>query len=210
MSDSPEKLADAFLELGSACLGDTGGRTMQERVREAWAGARLAAPAYTVQCTPGDNLAIHAAVANAPEGYALVVSCGDLRERGYFGEVLTVAAQSRGLAGLVIDAGVRDIDAIENREFPVFSSCIALKSATKNQPGSVGEPIRCGGATVETDDWVVCDADGVTVVPFETVEEVLQGGRDRAEKEQGFFEALQVGSTTIELLSLDTSPITGL
>lgn len=209
MSDVAENLAEAFLTLGSACLGDTGGRTMAERVREAWAGARLAAPAYTVQCTPGDNLAVHAAVVHAPEGYVLVVDCGDLRERGYFGEVLTVAAQARGIAGLVIDGGVRDIDAIENHDFPVFSSCIALKSASKNQPGVIGEPVRVGGATVETDDWIVADADGVTVVPFEMVEDVLEAGRERAEREAGYFTALRDGSTTVELLDLDTSLIEG-
>lgn len=209
MSESSDTLADALLALGTATLGESGARVMQERVREAWAGARMAAPAYTVQCTPGDNLAIHAAVLHAPEGYALVVDCGDVRERGYFGEVLTVAAQARGLLGLVIDGGVRDIDAIENHEFPAFSSCIALRGTSKTQPGTIGEPVRVGGATVESDDWIVADADGVVVVPFEAVEDVLAAARERTEREQELFAALRNGATTVELLDLDTSVIEG-
>ncbi|MGO9343055.1 MAG: RraA family protein [Acidimicrobiales bacterium] len=85
---------------------------MRARVKPAWPGARLAAPAAPVRCTPGDNLAIHVAVATAARGHVLVVDVGDVAERGYWGEVLTSGAESRGLAGLVIDGGVRDIDAI--------------------------------------------------------------------------------------------------
>ena len=100
---------------------------MGPRVRAAWPGARLAAPAFTVQCAPADNLAIHVGVVSAPAGSALVVQVDGVPERGYWGEVLATAAEARGLAGLVIDAGVRDVDALERHTFPVFSSCTALR-----------------------------------------------------------------------------------
>src|SRR5665647_2093506 len=92
-----------LLELGAATLGESGGHAMRARVHAAWPGARLAAPAFPVRCTPGDNLAIHVAVARAAAGDALVVDVGDVPGRGYFGEVLTTAAQARGIVGLVID-----------------------------------------------------------------------------------------------------------
>ena len=130
--------ASALLELGAATLGESGGHAMRARIRAAWSGARVAAPAFPVRCTPGDNLAIHVAVAEAPAGHTLVVDVGDVPELGYWGEVLTTGAQARGLAGLVIDGGVRDVAALEAHGFPVFSTMIALRGATKNQAGAVG------------------------------------------------------------------------
>jgi 4-hydroxy-4-methyl-2-oxoglutarate aldolase len=200
---------DALLALGSATLGESGAGAMRDRVRAAWPGATLAAPAYPVRCSTGDNLAIHVAVARAPQGCALVVDVGVMRELGYWGEVLTTAAQSRGIAGLVIDGGVRDIAALEAHAFPVFSTTIALRGATKNRPGSVAHTVRVGDITVEPGDWVVGDADGVVVVPAATTAAVIEAGRARAEKEQGFFRELRAGTTTLELLDLDDTLIEG-
>jgi len=154
-----------LLALGAATVGESGGRPMRARVRAAWRGARLAAPAYPVRCTPGDNLAVHVAVAHAPAGSALAVDVGDEDELGYWGEVLTTAAESRGLAGLVIDGGVRDTAALEAHGFPVFSTTIALRGASKARPGAVGLPADVGGVRVSAGDWLVGDGDGVAVVP---------------------------------------------
>jgi 4-hydroxy-4-methyl-2-oxoglutarate aldolase len=197
--------AAALLGLGSATLGESGARTMHPRIRPIWPGAALAAPAIPVGCTPGDNLAIHAAVAAATSGHALVVDVGQIAERGYWGEVLTTGAQARGVVGLVIDGGVRDVSALEAHRFPVFASMTALPGATKEHPGSVGLPIQVGGVSVAPGDWVVGDADGVVIVPGDSLDHVLEAGRARAEKEAGFFEALRGGATTVELLGLDVS-----
>jgi 4-hydroxy-4-methyl-2-oxoglutarate aldolase len=197
----------ALLALGSATLGESGGHPMRARIRQAWPGARLAAPAVPVKCTPGDNLAIHVAVATAPGGSALVVDVGDVTERGYWGEVLTTGAEARGLAGLVIDGGVRDVEQIAAHGFPVFSETVALKGATKQHPGTVGSPTTVGGVTVSLGDWVVGDQDGVTVIPGGSVEEVIEAGRAREQKERDMFEKLRAGSTTVELLGIDPGPI---
>jgi 4-hydroxy-4-methyl-2-oxoglutarate aldolase len=182
---------------------------MRARIRPAWTGAALAAPAFPVVCTPGDNLAIHVAVARAPEGHALVVTVGETRELGYWGEVLTTGAEARGLVGLVIDGCVRDAAALATRGFPVFSTGLALPGATKQQPGSVGAPAVVGDVQVRLGDWVVGDIDGVTVVPGDDLEAVLAAGQARAEKEEGFFEALRGGATTLDLLDLDDTTIDG-
>jgi 4-hydroxy-4-methyl-2-oxoglutarate aldolase len=200
--------AAAFAELGAATLGESGGRPMSHRVHAAWPGARISAPAFPVTCAAGDNLAIHVAVAEAPTGSALVVSVGIEAERGYWGEVLTTGAEARGIAGLVIDGGVRDVSALEAHGFPVFSTMIALRGATKEHPGRVGGSSIVGDIQVEQDDWIVADADGVTVVPHAMRDEVLAAGRARAAKEAIYFEELRAGRTTIELLALDTGPIT--
>lgn len=196
-----------LLELGAATLGESGAHAMQPRMRAVWPGATVAAPAYPVRCTRGDNLAVHVAVARAPAGSALVVDIGDTRDYGYWGEVLTTGAEARGIVGLVIDASVRDVAALESHRFPVFATGIALPGASKQSAGTVGAPVRVGGVTVSLGDWVVGDADGVVVVRAGTMDEVLAAGRQRADKESAMFSALRGGATTVELLDLDTSPI---
>jgi 4-hydroxy-4-methyl-2-oxoglutarate aldolase len=198
----------ALAALGAATLGESGGRAAHRRLRPAWAGASLAAPAYPVRCTPGDNLAVHVAVTKAPRGSVLVVDVGEVADRGYWGEVLTTAAESAGLAGLVLDGGVRDVAALEAHGFPVFSSCIALTGATKDKPGTVGLPVRVGDVVVEEGDWVVADVDGVTFVPGGGLADVVAAGRAREAKEAGFFDALHGGATTVQLLGLDASLVT--
>jgi 4-hydroxy-4-methyl-2-oxoglutarate aldolase len=199
--------ADALRTLGAATLGESGGAAMRARVKPAYPGAAFAAPAFPVVCTPGDNLAVHVAVAEAPPGSALAVDVGDERELGYWGEVLTTAAEARGLAGLVIDGCVRDAAALSAHGFAVFSTGLALLGATKNRPGRVGDVASVGDVEVRAGDWLVADFDGVTVVPAADVDAVLDAGRAREAKETGFFAALRDGATTIELLSLDSSPV---
>lgn len=206
MSDSDGTRA-ALLQLGAATLGESGGHAMRARIRAAWPGARLAAPAFPVHCMPGDNLAIHVAVAEAPSGSVLVVAVGDQPELGYWGEVLTTGAEARGLVGLVIDGGVRDVAALTAHAFPVFSTMIALRGATKDRAGRVGSVVTVGDVDVFGGDWIVGDSDGVTVIRAADVDAVIAAGRVRESKEQGFFAALRAGSTTMELLSLDGSPV---
>jgi 4-hydroxy-4-methyl-2-oxoglutarate aldolase len=204
-SSHSEDIAAALARLGSATIGESGGLAAHRRLRPAWSGATLAAPAYPVGCTPGDNLAVHVAVTTAPRGSVLVVDVGQVADRGYWGEVLTTGAEAAGLAGLVLDGGVRDVAALEAHGFPVFSATIALTGATKDKPGTVGAPVRVGGVRVSVGDWVVADIDGVAFVPGDVIDDVLAAGRDREAKEAGFFEALRSGSTTVQLLGLDAS-----
>jgi 4-hydroxy-4-methyl-2-oxoglutarate aldolase len=207
-TESQQEIAAALLQLGSATLGESGGRATDRRLKPAWSGATLAAPAYTVGCTPGDNLAVHVGVTTAPAGSVLVVDVGDVADRGYWGEVLTTAAEAAGLVGLVIDGGVRDVAALEAHGFPVFSSTISLPGATKEHPGTVGGPVHLGGVAVASGDWVVGDVDGVTVIPAGSLAAVREAGVAREAKEAGFFTALRAGKTTVELLHLDASLIT--
>jgi 4-hydroxy-4-methyl-2-oxoglutarate aldolase len=203
MPDPVEQL----MTLGAATLGESGGRPMALRIRPVWPGARLAAPAFAVRCTPGDNLAVHVAVARAPAGSALAVDVGIERELGYWGEVLTTAAQARGISGLVIDGCVRDIAALQEHGFPVFSTGVALRGATKQLPGTAGGTAEVGDVPLQTGDWLVGDTDGVTVVPSEQLDDVLAAGTARAERERALFDGLRAGKTTVELLGLDPTPI---
>ena len=200
---APADIRDQLLGLGSATVAESGGQALPPRLKPAWPGARLAAPAYTVTCPPGDNLAIHIAVAEAPAGAALVVDAHERPERGYWGEVLTTAAEARGLVGLVIDGGVRDISAVAAHGFPMFSALVALPGATKLGGGAVGGVTQLAGVDVSPGDWVIGDADGVTVVGRAEVEVVLAAAWSRADRETAMFDRLRQGSTTLELLGLD-------
>jgi 4-hydroxy-4-methyl-2-oxoglutarate aldolase len=206
---APGEHVAVLLALGAATLGESGARAMRNRVRAAWPGAVLAAPAYPVRCNPGDNLAIHVGVARAPAGVALVVDVGEERELGYWGEVLTTAAESRGVAGLVIDGCVRDVAALAAHEFPVFSTGLALPGATKNRAGGINRSATVGDVDVHPGDWVVGDGDGVVIVPGDALDQVVAAGRSRAEKEVGYFAALRDGATTLELLGLEAGLIDG-
>ena len=147
------------------------------------------------------------AVAKAPRGSALVVDVGRVPDRGYWGEVLTTAAEARDIAGLVIDGGVRDTAALAAHGFAVFSSTVSLPGATKVFPGTVGLAVRVGGVDVEPGDWVVGDGDGVVVIPGAALDDVLAAGKARADKEAVYFAQLAPGATTVDLLGLDTSPV---
>jgi 4-hydroxy-4-methyl-2-oxoglutarate aldolase len=201
-------VADA-LALGAATLGESGARRMHARVKPVWAGARVSGPAYPVRCSPGDNLAIHVAVTRAPSGCVLVADMGGERDFGYWGEVLTTGAEARGIAGLVIDACVRDCDALAAHGFPVFSTGLALTGASKVQPGSVDRTVTAGDVTVEPGDWIVGDVDGVVVVPGAALDDVLAAGRARAAKEAALFGVLRAGGTTVEEFGLDPTIVEG-
>ena len=200
-------VAGVLAGLGAATLGECGARSMPPRIRPVWPGATVAAPAYPVRCTPGDNLAVHVAVTRAPAGSVLVVDVGDVSDRGYWGEVLTTGALARGLGGLVIDGGVRDVAALEALGVPVFSRTVALRGATKVSRGSIGTTVSVAGVAVAPGDWVVGDVDGVVIVPGDRLDDVADAGRARADAEDGYFTALRSGATTVELLGLDASLI---
>ncbi len=196
-----------LLRLGTATLGESGAVPMHSRLRAAWPGARVAGPAYPVSCAVADNLAIHVAVAEAPAGSVLVVDADEVPDRGYWGEVLTTGAEARGIAGLVIDGGVRDVAALTAHGFPVFASMVALRGAGKVAGGQVGHPVTVGDVVVRPGDWVVADADGVVVIPGDTLDAVVEAGTDRVQKEMEIFAALRGGATTIELLGLDPTVV---
>ena len=197
--------AARLLALGAATLGETGGLPCDPRLRAAWQGARVAAPACTAACPDGDNLALHVAVTVASPGSVLVGrASGDL---GNWGEVLTTGALARGLVGLVLDGGVRDVDSLQQRGFPVFATAICLPGACKVGPGTVGGEVEVGGVLVRQGDWIVADADGVVVVPAARMEEVLAAGTARAAAEARLFTELDAGATTVDLLGLDPAAI---
>ena len=190
--------------LGTSTLFEASGlatSAADSAIRPVWAGASIAGPAYPLECSPGDNLAIHIAMEKAPRGSILVVSTGGF-VAGYWGEVLTVAAEAADIAGLVIDGGVRDIAALTSRRFAAFTRGISMRGTIKASAPSVGQPISFTGTPVAAGDLVVADDDGVLVIPAAHVERTLADGQVRADKEARMMEALTQGRSTLELMNL--------
>ncbi|GAO22249.1 dimethylmenaquinone methyltransferase [Alicycliphilus sp. B1] len=191
-------------KLGTSTLFEASGLATgaaNAAIRPVWAGASIAGPAYPLECSPGDNLAIHIAMEKAPRGSILVISTGGF-VAGYWGEVLTVAAEAAGIAGLVIDGGVRDVAALTSRRFAVFTRGISMRGTIKASAPSVGQPISLTGTPVAPGDLVVADDDGVLVIPAAHVEHALANGQARADKEARMMEALAQGKSTLELMGL--------
>jgi 4-hydroxy-4-methyl-2-oxoglutarate aldolase len=200
-------LREELLRLGSATVYEASGAEggLDPGIRAAWPGARVCGVALPVECSPGDNLAIHLAVEAAEPGAVLLV---DARAHlaGYWGEVLTVAGQARGVTGLVIDGGVRDSEALERLGFPVFARGLSILRTVKHEPGRVGEPVVVGGVQIRAGDVVVADADGVVVVRAERLPEVMEASRARVAREDRVMQRLRAGELTLDLLGLRPPP----
>jgi 4-hydroxy-4-methyl-2-oxoglutarate aldolase len=191
-------------EFDAATLYEAAGQRgmVDPAIKPVWPGAKISGPAVTVSCPARDNLMLHHAVAVAEPGSVLVASAEGYQYAGAWGEVLSVAAQARGIAGLVIDGAVRDIEAIAERRFPVFSRGLAIGACKKERIGSLQEPIDLGGVRVRSGDIVVGTGDGVVVLEAATIEQVLSSAVARREREAEIFRQLQTGKTTIEILNL--------
>jgi 4-hydroxy-4-methyl-2-oxoglutarate aldolase len=159
-----------------------------------------------VECPPADNLMLHHAVAAAPPGAVIVGKNGGYLAAGAWGEILTVAAQCRGVAGLAFDGAVRDIEAIRQRQFPIFSRGLAIGACTKERLGTLNHPILFGGVMVRPGDVIFGDGDGLVVIEQERLDAVIAAAEARLRKEEAIIEQLRAGRTTIELLNLPPLP----
>lgn len=195
-------------ELGAATLHESchAPNALPANLRPCWAGARVAGPAYPVQVAPGDNLALHWAIVSAAPGEVIVADAHDA-VHGHWGEVMAVAAQARGIRGLIIAGGVRDVREQERLAFPVFASAITVRGTVKRWAGAQGQPIVLGGVSVRRGDWVVADEDGAVVLPAQELEATIERAEARLRKEDAIMARLRSGSTTLDeygLRGIDT------
>ncbi|MGB5914526.1 MAG: RraA family protein [Phormidesmis sp.] len=152
-------------------------------IRELWPQIpRIAGPAYTVRCAPGDNLMLHAAIYRAAPGDVIVVEAGDSDYAMSGGNVCAIA-QKRGITGFIIDGMIRDIAEVREARFPVFAKGCIPKPGVKATLGELNAPVTCGGVTVYPKDIVIADEEGIAVIPQAQAETVWQIAKDRTDKD---------------------------
>jgi 4-hydroxy-4-methyl-2-oxoglutarate aldolase len=187
--------------LGSATVHEAGGRSavVDLPLVQIIAGSRAAGPARTVRCGQGDNLMVHAAIAEAEPGEVLVLTMPEPAPIALVGELLATQARGRGVAAVLVDAAVRDVEELRELGLPIWARYVRVRGADKQIVGSIGEPVEVGGATIHQGDAVVLDADGAVVVEGERVAIVLEAARTRAEREVEKRAKLEAGALSYDL-----------
>lgn len=204
ISRAPAEVIRALGEQGVATIHEAQGRTglMRPYMRPIYSSARVAGSAVSVLCPAGDNLMIHAAVEVCEPGDVLVVATSLESTDGMFGELLATSCRARGVTGLVIDAGVRDVADITAMNFPVWSKAISAEGTMKSGAGSVNVEIVCAGAVVRPGDVIVGDQDGVVIVKREAASEVARLGAERISREEDSRERLRAGELGLDFYGL--------
>jgi 4-hydroxy-4-methyl-2-oxoglutarate aldolase len=190
--------------LGVATVHEAAGRTgiVDIPLTQVVPGSRVAGPARTALCAPGDNTMVHALVAHAEPGDVLVLTSAEPAPVAFVGDLLATQAQNRGVAGILVDGAVRDLDELAALGLPVWARFVRAQGATKGVVGEVDVPVVVGGARIRSGDLVVLDCDGAVVVAAERVEEVLPLALEREERERVMRQRYLSGELSYDLQGL--------
>jgi 4-hydroxy-4-methyl-2-oxoglutarate aldolase len=190
--------------LGVSTVHEAYGRIglMKPYMRPVWTGAEAAGTAVTVLAHPGDNWMIHVAVEQCRPGDILVVGCSTDNTDGMFGDLLATSLMARGVTGLIIDAGCRDVKSLREMGFPVWSKAVSAKGTVKATLGAVNVPVVCAGINVMPGDAVIADDDGVVVVSRKEAADVAVKGEKRFADEDGKRKQLAAGTLGLDMYNM--------
>lgn len=197
----PMETITRYEKLSVATVHEAQGRVglLNPEIRPVKAGLKLVGRAVTVFATPGDNIMIHVAMEQCEPGDVMVVGVNSRSDCGYFGDLLATLMQARGIAGLVIDSGVRDLADLRQMNIPVFSRCISAQGTVKETLGDVNVPIVCGGQVINPSDLIIGDDDGVVVVRRHELDSVAQNSEAREDKESAIRAKYRGGTLGLDM-----------
>jgi 4-hydroxy-4-methyl-2-oxoglutarate aldolase len=201
MSDFDTKL---FARYGVATVYEAAGRKglIDVPLTQVVSGSSVAGPARTVRCGQGGNLMVHAVLDQVQPGEVLVLTMPEPEPVALVGELLATQAQRHQVAGLLIDASVRDVQELQKLGLPIWARWIRVRGATKTKVGTINEPLEMGGTVIKPGDIVVLDADGAVVVAVEQAAQVLEASEARQQREDVLRKKLQAGELSYDLHGL--------
>ena len=190
--------------LGVATVHEAAGRTgvVDLPLTRVVPGSRVAGPARTALCMPGDNTMVHALVAHARPGDVLVLTSAEPAPIAFVGDLLATQAQAQGVTGILVDGAVRDLDELAELGLPIWTRFVRAQGATKGEVGKLDVPVVVGGVEIHPGDLVVMDCDGAVVVPKDRVDEMLPAARERAERETAVRQRYRDGDLSYDLQGL--------
>lgn len=203
MTDREMAAALRGFPLGALCNAHPDVRAMHASIAPLFCGASMSGPAKTARISPGQNAAIHRAVHTAAPGDVLVVAAGGDTAHGPFGDILATCCLNKGIAGLVIDSAIRDVEEIRKLRFPAFCLGANPTGTQKVDPGDIDLEIICAGARVRPGDFIVGRGDGVVIVPRDAAVEIVDLAEAVLEKERTIMTRLAEGRTTCEIFGID-------
>ena len=190
-------LVERFRSLPVANVSDSMSRMAAAgpRLRPMHKGGAMAGPALTVKVRPGDNLMLHRALDLAEPGDVIVVDAGGDLTTAIMGDLMLAHAKQRGVAGLVINGAVRDVDSIRAQDLPLYAAGVTHRGPYKDGPGEINVAVAIDGMVVEPGDLVLGDADGVLGVPFDAVPAVLAAAEAKKAAEEREMAAILAGTS---------------